>query len=186
MAMKIYNSNISEEELLLLLRDNKTREAAFTRLVRMYQETLYWQIRRIVLTHENADDVLQNVFLKAWKALDTFQGNAKLSTWLYRIATNESLNFIQRLREEGSLNDISSLAHALHSDPYFDSNQVEELLQEAIAQLPEKQRIVFLHRYYDETPYEELSIILNTSVGALKASYHHAVKKLTDFFKLRN
>lgn len=177
------HNNTSEEQLVQMLRNDKTREEAFTRLVRIYQQPLYWQIRRIVLTHENADDVLQNVFLKAWKAMDTFQGNAKLSTWLYRIATNESLNYIQRLREEGSIDDISSMVQSLRSDPYFDGDHLEELLQEAIAQLPEKQRIVFLHRYFDETPYEELSFILDTSVGALKASYHHAVKKITDFFK---
>lgn len=174
---------LEEEELLRQLRNNKTRESAFTRLVHLYQESLYWQIRRIVLTHENADDVLQNVFLKAWNAIDTFQGNSQLRTWLYRIATNESLNYIQRLHEEGSIDDASSLVQSLHSDPYFDGEEVEEQLQEAITQLPEKQRIVFLHRYFDETPYEELSLILNTSVGALKASYHHAVKKIAEFFK---
>lgn len=177
---------LDEEELLRQLRNNKTRESAFTRLVHLYQEPLYWQIRRIVLTHENADDVLQNVFLKAWNAIDTFQGNSQLRTWLYRIATNESLNYIQRLHEEGSIDDASQLVASMHSDPYFDGNKLEEDLQEAIARLPEKQRLVFLHRYFDETPYEELSLILGSSVGALKASYHHAVKKITAFFEQRD
>lgn len=171
-----------EEELLRQLRETKTREMAFMRLVRMCQEQLYWQIRRIVLTHENADDVLQNVFVKAWSNIDSFKGDSKLTTWLYRIAVNESINFMKRLRETRSIDDESEAA-TLASDPYFDGDKTQQKLQEAICTLPQKQRIVFNMRYFDEISYNEMSVMLNTSVGALKASYHHAVQKILAYFE---
>ena len=159
-----------------------TRRAAFEELVRKYSVQLYQQIRRIVQYHDDADDVLQNTFLKAWTALDNFRGDAQVTTWLYRIAMNESMTFLQKQRNNVSLDDEEGLAaRSLESDPYFDGDEIETQLQEAIAQLPEKQRIVFNLRYYDEMPYEEMSKVLDTSVGALKASYHFALKKLQKF-----
>lgn len=172
-----------EDELLRLLRDRHTREKAFTSLVRKYQETLYWQIRRIVLTHENADDVLQNVFIKAWGALDAFKGDSRISTWLYRIALNESLNYIQRQKQTGSIDDVAAIVHSLEGDAYFSGDEVQRMLQEAIAQLPDKQRAVFNLKYFQDISYQEMSQMMGTSVGALKASYHHAVRKIYDFFE---
>ena len=160
----------------------ETRRVAFEELVRKYSAQLYQQIRRIVQYHDDADDVLQNTFLKAWTALDNFRGDAQVTTWLYRIAMNESMTFLQKQRNNVSLDDEEGLAaRSLESDPYFDGDEIEAQLQEAIAQLPEKQRIVFNLRYYDEMPYEEMSKVLDTSVGALKASYHFALKKLQKF-----
>lgn len=171
-----------EEELLRQLRETKTREMAFMRLVRMSQEQLYCQIRRIVLTHENADDVLQNVYIKAWSNIETFKGDSKLTTWLYRIAVNESINFMKRHRETHSI-DNESETSLLASDPYFDGDDTQRKLQNAINTLPQKQRIVFNMRYFDEISYNEMSAMLDTSVGALKASYHHAVQKILAYFE---
>lgn len=171
-------------QLIIFLKDPKTREAAFNRLVDLYKERLYWQIRRMVLTHEDTDDVLQNTFIKAWQGLDAFRGEAQLSTWLFRIAANETLNFLERKRPAQSIDDeAGAVAEQLESDPYFDGDETELQLQQAIALLPERQRQVFLMKYYDEMPYEQMSRVLDTSVGALKASYHHAVKKIADFFR---
>ena len=170
------------ETLNQRLIDPETRRAAFEELVRKYSAQLYQQIRRIVQYHDDADDVLQNTFLKAWTALDNFRGDAQVTTWLYRIAMNESITFLQKQRNNVSIDDEEGLAaRSLESDPYFDGDEIEAQLQEAIAQLPEKQRIVFNLRYYDEMPYEEMSKMLDTSVGALKASYHFAVEKLQKF-----
>ena len=164
---------------------DKRRE--FESIVREYSEPLYYQIRRIVLTHEDANDVLQNTFLKAWNAYDTFNRDSKLSTWLTRIAINESLDLLRRNKYMASeaAEDLS-VAKGLMADDYFDGNETEAMLQEAIAQLPEVQRTVFTLRYYDEMKYSDISKILNTSEGALKASYHIAVKKITEFFKERD
>ncbi|MBR3284396.1 MAG: sigma-70 family RNA polymerase sigma factor [Alloprevotella sp.] len=160
----------------------ETRRAAFEELVRKYSAQLYQQIRRIVQYHDDADDVLQNTFLKAWTALDNFRGDAQVTTWLYRIAMNESITFLQKQRNNVSLDDEEGLAaRSLEGDPYFDGDEIELQLQTAIAQLPEKQRVVFNLRYYDEMPYEEMSKVLDTSVGALKASYHFAVQKLQKY-----
>lgn len=170
------------ETLNQRLINQDTRRAAFEELVRRYSAQLYQQIRRIVQYHDDADDVLQNTFLKAWTALDNFRGDAQVTTWLYRIAMNESITFLQKQRNNVSLDDEeSAAARSLESDPYFDGDEIETQLQEAIAQLPEKQRIVFNLRYYDEMPYEEMSKVLGTSVGALKASYHFALDKLKKF-----
>lgn len=154
-------------------------------IVEQYSQSLYWKIRSIVLTHEDADDVLQNTFLKAWKSLPTFQGKAKLSTWLYRIAINESLDFLRRQKTAAlsSADADLSVANRLLADDYFDGDKSQAVLQEAIATLPDVQRTVFTLRYYDEMKYSEISEILGTSEGSLKASYHIAVQKITDYVK---
>ena len=154
-------------------------------IVDQYSQSLYWNIRSIVLTHEDADDVLQNTFLKAWKSLPTFQGKAKLSTWLYRIAINESLDFLRRQKTAtlSSADADLSVANRLLADDYFDGDKSQAVLQEAIATLPDVQRTVFTLRYYDEMKYSEMSEILGTSEGSLKASYHIAVQKITDYVK---
>ena len=154
-------------------------------IVDQYSQSLYWKIRSIVLTHEDADDVLQNTFLKAWKSLPTFQGKAKLSTWLYRIAINESLDFLRRKKAAtlSSADADLSVANRLMADDYFDGDKSQAVLQEAIATLPDVQRTVFTLRYYDEMKYSEMSEILGTSEGSLKASYHIAVQKITDYVK---
>ena len=154
-------------------------------IVDQYSQSLYWKIRSIVLTHEDADDVLQNTFLKAWKSLPTFQGKAKLSTWLYRIAINESLDFLRRQKTAtlSSADADLSVANRLLADDYFDGDKSQAVLQEAIATLPDVQRTVFTLRYYDEMKYSEMSEMLGTSEGSLKASYHIAVQKITDYVK---
>ncbi|BAV09261.1 RNA polymerase sigma-70 factor, ECF subfamily [Filimonas lacunae] len=175
-----------DKELIHLFRQPDSREKAFTAIIKKYQEKLYWYIRRMVVDHDDANDVLQNMFIKVWNALDNFREESQLYTWLYRIATNESLTFLeaQKKRTAVSLSDVeSNLSNKIKADRYFDSNKLEWKLQVAMQQLPEKQRIVFNLRYYDEMPYEEMSRVLGTSEGALKASYHHAVKKIEEFIK---
>lgn len=175
---------LDDKELLFQFKNEATREAAFTRIIKKYQEKLYWHIRRMVVEHEDANDVLQNMFIKVWKNLENFREDSQLYTWLYRIATNESLTFLdqQKKRSSVSLSDEEShLTNRLQADKHFDSNKLEWKLQLAIQKLPEKQRAVFNLRYFDEMPYEEMSRVLETSEGALKASYHHAVKKIEEF-----
>ena len=173
-----------EEEIVERLRNPDTRNKAFEQVVAAYSERLYWLIRKMVLSHDDANDILQNTFLKAWMNLDDFRGEAKLSTWLYKIAVNENITFLNRQR---AMNNISMddtdvfLLEKLKSDDYFDGDAIQLRLQEAILGLPEKQRIVFNMKYYDEMKYEDMSEVLGTSVGALKASYHHAVKKVESF-----
>lgn len=175
---------INEPDLIRQLQNEKTREQAFTLLVREYQEPLYWQIRRIVLKHDDSDDVLQNTFIKAWINLEDFRGESRIYTWLSRIAINEALNHMQRSRQNASLDDAeSSVVLTLQSDPYFDGDKTQLQLQEAISKLPAKQRVVFNMKYFQEMKYEDMSEALGTSIGALKASYHHAVKKITEFFE---
>ena len=160
---------------------------AFEQIVCQYSEPLYWQIRRIVLNHEDANDVLQNTFIKAWTGIDNFQGDAKIGTWLSRIAINESLDFLRRKSRVVSGGDEDlSVAKSLMADPYFDGSETEALLQEAIASLPDVQRTEFQLRYFEDKKYSEISEILHTTEGALKASYHIAVKKITEFFKARD
>jgi RNA polymerase sigma-70 factor (ECF subfamily) len=176
----------SDSELLVQFRNPVTKERAFTAIIKKYQEKLYWHVRRMVIDHEDANDVLQNVFIRVWNGLENFREDSQLYTWLYRIATNETLTFLeqQKKRTAVSLNDVESgLSNKIKADRYFDSNKLEWKLQLAIQQLPEKQRVVFQLRYYDEMPYEEMSRVLETSEGALKASYHHAVKKIEDYIK---
>jgi RNA polymerase sigma-70 factor (ECF subfamily) len=171
-------------ELLMQFRDPQTKERGYTAIVKKYQEKLYWHIRRMVVSHEDANDVLQNVFIRVWNGLNNFREDAQLYTWLYRIATNECLTFLEQLKKRSvvSMTDVESgLSNKILADKNFDANKLEWKLQLAIQQLPEKQRIVFNLRYFDEMPYEEMSRVLETSQGALKASYHHAVKKVEEF-----
>lgn len=166
-----------------LLRNPSTRSQAFEAIVNDLTPQLYMHIRRIVQYHDDANDVLQNTYLKAWKALDNFRGEAQLSTWLFRIALNESISFMQRKRPTDSLSDdMEDMVQTLASDPYFDGDETELQLQQAIARLPEKQRVVFNLRYFEEMKYEEMSQLLDTSEGALKTSYHLAVKKIEQYF----
>ena len=171
-------------ELLAQFRQPDTKERAYTAIVKKYQERLYWHIRRMVVNHEDANDVLQNVFIRVWNGLENFREDSKLYTWLYRIATNECLSFLEQQKKKASvsLSDVEEgLANQVQADKDFDPQKIEWKLQIAIQRLPEKQRIVFSLRYYDEMPYEEMSRVLDTSEGALKASYHHAVKKIEDY-----
>ncbi len=158
---------------------------AFAQVVQQYSEPLYWKIRRMVLSHDDANDVLQNVFLKAWTNMGEFKNKSRMSTWLYRIAVNETLDFLRKKKRMDSFcgSDDASVANQLLADEYFDGDETQAQLQEAIAQLPEVQRMVFNLRYFDEMKYSEMSRLLDTSEGALKASYHLAVKKITEFFK---
>ena len=175
---------LDDKELLFQFKNEATKEAAFTRIIKKYQEKLYWHIRRMVVEHEDANDVLQNMFVKVWKNLENFREDSQLYTWLYRIATNESLTFLQQQKKRSSLSiddEDSTIGNKIKADEHFDANKLEWKLQLAIQKLPEKQRAVFNLRYYDEMPYEEMSRVLETSEGALKASYHHAVKKIEDF-----
>lgn len=181
-------SNLPKEnpELIARLRDSATVRDAFAEVTRLYAEPLYWQIRRLVQNHDDANDLLQNTFLKAWSSIENFRGEAKLSTWLYKIALNESLGFLDRekRRHSVSLDDPEAEnIHGLAADTTFDGNALAQKLQDAIATLPEKQRIVFNMKYFDEMKYEEMSEILGTSVGALKASYHIASKKIEQYFE---
>lgn len=175
-----------EQQIISLLSEPKTQRRAFEMVVRRYSEQLYWQIRRIVLTHEDADDVLQNVFIKAWSNLSGFRRESRLSTWLYRIAVNESLDFMRRQKSINAVStgsDEAGVMNSLLADKYFDGDKAEAMLQEAIARLPDVQRTVFNLRYYDEMKYSDMSRILNTSEGALKASYHIAVRKISEYFR---
>ncbi|MET0635728.1 MAG: sigma-70 family RNA polymerase sigma factor [Chitinophagaceae bacterium] len=174
----------TDAELLSQFRVPATKERAYTTLIRKYQEKLYWHIRRMVVDHDDANDVLQNVFIRVWKGLENFREDSQLYTWLYRIGTNECLTFLEQQKKRASIslsNEDSGLSDKIRADEGFDANKLEWKLQLAIQQLPEKQRIVFSLRYYDEMPYEEMSRVLDTSEGALKASYHHAVKKVEDY-----
>lgn len=179
-------TDASDALLLQQFRDPQTKEKAYTAIIKKYQERLYWHIRRLVVDHDDANDVLQNVFIRVWNGLANFKEESQLYTWLYRIGTNESLTFLenQKKRAALSLSDVETgLSNKIKADKHFDPNRLEWKLQLAIQQLPEKQRIVFTLRYYDEMPYEEMSRVLETSEGALKASYHHAVKKVEGFIK---
>ena len=179
-------TNSDEQLLMRQLTDPKTQRAAFERLVREYSEQLYWHVRRMVLNHDDADDIMQNVFLKAWTHLDDFKQDSKISTWLYRIAVNESLDYLRRQKKQQVVSTDApeqSVVQTLMADRYFDGDETAALLNEAITQLPEVQRTVFNLRYYDEMKYSEISKMLHTSEGSLKASYHIAVKKISEFFK---
>ena len=174
----------SENEIVDQLRNQDTRREAFTKVVEAYSEKLYWLIRKMVLSHDDANDILQNTFLKAWTNLDHFRGDAKLFTWMYKIAINETITFLNRQRAINhiSLDDVDVfMLDKLTGDEYFDGDALQLKLEEAVLSLPEKQRIVFQMKYHDEMKYEDMSEILGTSVGALKASYHHATKKIEAF-----
>lgn len=172
-------------ELIARLRDPNTCREAFGEVIAKYTEPLYWQIRRMVENHDDANDVLQETFIKAWSSIEHFRGDAKLSTWLYKIAINESLTFIARERKRLNVSiddEASMLVNAIEADENIDGDQLALELRKAIARLPEKQRLVFNMRYYDEMKYEQMAEILGTSVGALKTSYHLAVKKIEQYF----
>jgi len=178
-------NKVDEKQLTQQLMNPSTRRQAFEQMVGAYGEKIYWQVRRIVLSHDDADDVVQNVMMKAWTHLDTFQGQAKLSTWLYRIAINESLDFMRRQKTHAAVSaDVADngVAATLMADDYFDGDATAAKLQEAIATLPDAQRTVFTLRYFDEMKYSDISDMLGTSEGALKASYHIAAKKIYEFF----
>ena len=179
-------TTLSDNELLVEFRNPVTKEKAFTSIIKKYQEKLYWHLRRMVVDHDDANDVLQNVMIRVWNGLENFREDSQLYTWLYRVATNECLTFLeqQKKRASVSLSDVESgLENKIKADQNFDGKKLEWKLQLGIQQLPEKQRIVFQLRYYDEMPYEEMSRVLETSEGALKASYHHAVKKIEEYIK---
>jgi len=179
-------SELRDEEILEMFAAEATREKAFGILVNKYQQKLYWHIRRMVVSHDDADDVLQNVFIKIWKNLERFEGKSKLYTWLYRIATNECLTFLGKKKRKATSplsTDEYDLGEQLEADPYFDGDAAQIKLQKAIEELPPKQKQVFELRYYEEMKYDEMSDLLGTSVGALKASFHHAVKKVEKYMK---
>jgi len=182
-------------ELLILLEEKlfietlinpKTQNTAFKQLVQRYQKPLYYHIRNIVLNHDDADDVLQNTFIKVFSNIGNFKGDSKLYSWMFRIATNESLTFIEQRAKKQGISNIEVQQKAilnLESDVYFEGNEIQLQLQKAIATLPEKQQLVFKMKYYEEMKYENISEILDTSVGGLKANYHHAVKKIEEYLK---
>jgi RNA polymerase sigma-70 factor (ECF subfamily) len=174
----------TDELILELFASEKTRNRAFEMLVKKYQREVYSSVRRMVGLHDDANDVSQNVFIKIWRHLHNFRGESSLKTWILKICTNESLTFIEKKKKLLNLNDDSYtdwMLQTIPDDKYISSDKIVQLIQQAIISLPEKQRIVFTYRYYEEMPYEEMSKILNTSEGALKASYHFAVKKVEDF-----
>jgi RNA polymerase sigma factor (sigma-70 family) len=179
---------ITDKEILSLFANEASRNDAFQLLVKKYQVRLYWHIRKIVLSHDDTDDLLQESFVKVWQNLPNFRGDSALYTWLFRIATNETLTFIQKKKKKFTLSfddDSNSLNsdHLFEHDAMFEGSEIEKKLHHSLSLLPEKQRLVFNMKYFDELKYEEISEILNVSVGALKASYHHAVKKIETYFK---
>lgn len=172
---------IEESILIEQLKNAQTQDIAFRQLMTQYKERLYWHIRKIVITHDDADDVLQNTFIKVYRNIDKFNAKSKLFSWMYRIATNESITFINKRAKSQNV-DISEmqykLAESLEADVHYDGDEMQLKLQKAIAQLPQKQQLVFNMKYFDDMKYQDISEVLETSVGALKASYYHAVKKI--------
>ncbi len=174
------NRVYSDDEIMEMYRSGN-RDGAFGALVQSYQERLYWHLRRFTLSHEDTDDLLQETFVKIWRGLDTFRNDSTLLTWVYRIATNEALNFLRREKTHGAMDREpfdTVLAKKVDDDPHFNGNELQRELQKAILRLPKKQRAVFSMRYFDELSYKDIAKILNTSVGSLKASYHFAYKKI--------
>lgn len=180
---------VEEKELVTALQTEADKEFAFRELVSQYKERLYWQIRNMVLDHDDADDVLQNTFIKIFRNINSFKGESKLHTWMYRIAANESITF---LNKKAKYNNISidnvkdNAVRKLESDVYFEGDQIQLQFQKAIATLPDRQRLIFTMKYFEDHTFEELSAILETSVGGLKSSYHIAVKKITAFIKTQD
>ncbi len=178
----------TDQELLEKFRDYSSRSYAFNLLMRKYQQRLYWHIRRMVIDHDDANDVVQNVFIKVWKSLDNFRQDSQLYTWLYRIATNESITFINNKKKRFfvPIADVEhELSNNLSGDPNFTGDKIMLKLQQAVLKLPTQQRIIFNMKYFDAMKYEEIAEVLNLTVGALKASYHHAVKKLEKYLTVR-
>lgn len=180
----LFMDNNNDIKLLALFRDENSRNYAFDLIVKQYQQRVYWHVRRMVINHDDADDVVQNTFIKAWKGLPNFKEESKLYTWLYTIATNECLTFLNKKRKIFFIpfHDVEKeLSNQLETDEFYNGDEIQLKLQQAILKLPAKQRLVFNMKYYDEMKYEEMAEILSTSVGALKASYHIAVKKIESF-----
>lgn len=178
--------NKSEEKLVHQLQDPQSRNEAFRELLSLYQERLYWHIRNIVKNHEDADDVLQNTFIKVFRNIEKFKGDSQLFSWMYRIATNESITFLNNRAKKQKISSEElqeQIVNNLESDVYFEGDEIQLKLQKAVASLPEKQQQVFNMKYFQELKYKEISDILGTSEGALKASYHHATKKIEEFLK---
>lgn len=176
--------NVVEVTLIDELKNPKTQEKAFRELVSTYKERLYWHIRRMVIDHADADDVLQNTFIKIFRSIHNFKGDSKLYSWMYRIATNEAITFINKRAKKAGISSEEiqeQLVNNLKADVYFEGEEIQLKLQQAIATLPQKQQLVFTMKYFDDMKYQEISDVLETSVGALKASYHHAVKKIEQF-----
>lgn len=178
---------MSDEQLQELLALPERRRETFSLVVQKYSTQIYWQLRRMVYSHEDANDLVQNTFIKAWEAIEGFRGDARLSTWLYRIAHYEALNFLKKQKREGEhrldpsdQEQAAYLLARLEADPYFDGDEYERAFQRALLSLPQKQQLVFRLRYYDELPYEQIAQITGTSEGALKASYHHASRKIME------
>ncbi|MDR2836333.1 MAG: sigma-70 family RNA polymerase sigma factor [Bacteroidales bacterium] len=173
---------MKDEELILELKNPKTKDLAFDKVVNLYKERLYFYIRRMVIDHENTNDLLQDTFFKAYMNLDRFRFDSQIFTWLYKIATTTTINFLNKKKKQNTFSfsdkDFENLADKVESDPLFDGDELQKQLQKAILKLPRKQRLVFNMRYFEEIKYEEMSKILGTSVGALKASYHIAVEKI--------
>jgi RNA polymerase sigma-70 factor (ECF subfamily) len=177
---------LNEDQIVALIRTDAGFESGFRNLVQRYQERLYWHIRRMVDNHDDANDIIQNTLIRVYKSINRFEGKSSLYTWLYRIATNETLTFINKKKKKATIgidNEMNTLEQKLVSDDYFDGDFIQISLYKAINTLPEKQKLVFNMRYYDEMSYKEISDILETSVGGLKASYHHAVKKIEKYIK---
>ncbi len=173
----------TDKEIIALIAEGK-KEDVFNAILKQYKQRLYWHIRKIVIAHDDTDDVLQNTFIKVWKNIHDFRADSKLYTWLYRIATNESISFLKKKKLRTFIplaQNEYDLSETLESDPYFNGNETQKKLQKALLSLPEKQRVVFNMKYFDDMKYEEIAEILSTSVGALKASYHHAVKKIEKY-----
>ena len=173
---------VEDSEILKKFTQENTRDEAFRLLLTKYQQKVYWHIRRMVISHDDTDDLVQDVFLKVWKSLSNFRNDSQLYTWLYRIATNESITFLKRKKIRNSVSidddDGKNMVKKLAESPYFDGDKAQMKLQKALLTLPEKQRLVFNMKYFDDLKYEDISEILGTSVGALKASFHIAVKKI--------
>jgi RNA polymerase sigma-70 factor (ECF subfamily) len=175
-----------DQQIIAGLKSEDGRARAFGELVSKYKERLYWHIRKIVISHDDADDVLQNTFIKVWNSFEGFRAESGIYTWLYRIATNEAITLLNQKKKQmrPGMNEVSEyLLENIKTDPYFEGNEIQTRLQQAIAVLPEKQRLVFNMKYFDNMKYQDMSKILDTSVGALKASYHHAVKKIGEYLK---
>ncbi|WP_160069007.1 RNA polymerase sigma factor [Sphingobacterium bovisgrunnientis] len=177
---------MEDAQIISMFADESSREAAFKQLLKKYQQKIYWHVRRMVIDHDDADDVTQDIFVKVWRNLDKFREDSQLYTWLYRIATNECITFLNKKKQKNnvSLDDDNSsyLSETLAGGSYFNGDKAQMKLQQALLTLPEKQRLVFNMKYFEDLKYDEISSILGTSVGALKASYHLAVKKIEHFF----
>lgn len=185
----MFFENHSDEQLIEIFNTTDRKDEVFTQIMYRYQERIYWLIRKMVLSHDDADDLTQDVFVKVYHKLSDFRGHSKLYTWIYRIAVNHTLTFIEREKRKVHFEDDSALEHILsdkiEQEMHHEAEEMDKLLQLAISSLPEKQRAVFLMRYYDEMEYKQIAEITGTSEGALKASYHHAVKKIEEFVKAR-